>query len=88
MCPYLCAKRGGATNDTQIVARRWLLIDADPVRPSGISATDAEKAEALVVIAAVRAHLAGLGWPAGLLADSGNGYHASYRVDLPADDEE
>ncbi len=81
------AKRGGATNDAQIVARRWLLVDVDPVRPAGISATDAEKAEASAVIAAVRAHLAGLGWPAGLLADSGNGYHAFYRVDLTADDE-
>ena len=80
------AKKGGATSDAQVVARRWLFLDVDPGRPKGVSATAAEKAEASAVIAAVRAHLAGLGWPAGLLADSGNGYHALYRVDLPADD--
>ncbi len=82
----VAAKSGGATKDAQIVARRWLLIDVDPERPKGVSATDAEKALARGVIDAVRTHLAGLGWPAGLLADSGNGYHAFYRVDLPADD--
>jgi hypothetical protein len=31
-----------ATRDDQIERRRWLLIDFDPVRPSGISSTDAE----------------------------------------------
>ena len=84
----VAAVAGGTTEDTEVVARHWLLIDIDPVRPKGVSATDAEKAEASSVIDAVRTHLAALGWPAGLLADSGNGYHASYRVDLPADDEE
>lgn len=82
----VAAKAGGATKDAEVAARRWLLIDVDPVRPKGVSATDAEKAEASAVIDAARAHLAGLGWPAGLLADSGNGYHAFYRVELPADD--
>ena len=82
----VAAKSGGATKDAEVVARRWLLVDVDPERPKGVSATDAEKAEASAVIAAVRAHLHQLGWPAGLLADSGNGYHAFYRVDLPADD--
>jgi hypothetical protein len=31
------------TSDNDIVRRRWLPLDFDPVRPSGISATDAEK---------------------------------------------
>jgi hypothetical protein len=30
------------TTDTQIVRRRWLLIDVDPVRPAKTSATDAQ----------------------------------------------
>ena len=31
-----------ATNDKQVTCRRWLLIDIDPTRPSGTSATDAQ----------------------------------------------
>ena len=31
-------------------------------------------------------YLAQQGWPAGLLSDSGNGYHGIYRIDLPRDD--
>ena len=52
--PDLLARRPNAigparqtTTDAGILGRRWLLVDADPVRPSGISATDAEKAAAL-----------------------------------------
>ena len=28
-----------------------------------------------------------MGWPDPVMADSGNGYHALYRIDLPNDDE-
>ena len=31
-----------ATSDADIVCRRWLFIDLDPKRPSGISSSDAE----------------------------------------------
>jgi putative DNA primase/helicase len=72
--------------DNHVLARRRLMVDADPVRVSGVSATDAEKALALEVVRAVRAFLAGRGWPAPVLADSGNGYHLLYEIDLPADD--
>src|SRR5262249_11210167 len=74
------------TNDNNILCRRWLPIDADPRRPSGISSTDAEKAKALEVVLAIRYYLNGLGWPAPILADSGNGYHLLYRLDLPVND--
>src|SRR5205085_7089079 len=37
-------------------------------------------------IGRVQEHLVGLGWPMPILADSGNGFHLLYRVDLPADD--
>lgn len=75
-----------ATGDGDIVARRWLPLDCDPVRPSGISATDAEHDLALTRVRAIRDHLRTQGWPEPLLADSGNGGHLLYRVDLPADD--
>jgi hypothetical protein len=75
-----------ATKDGDIQRRRWLLIDCDPVRPAGISSTDEEHEAALTRCREIRAGLKAEGWPAPILADSGNGGHLLYRVDLPADD--
>jgi len=75
-----------STSDSDIVVRRWLPIDCDPVRPSGISATEAEHELALARAREIRAYLQAQGWPEPLLADSGNGAHLLYRVDLPVDD--
>jgi hypothetical protein len=80
------AANDDCTKDKDILCRRWLLVDADPVRDKKISATDAEKAKSLEVIQAVGDYLRGQGWPDAILCDSGNGYHRLYRVDLPADD--
>jgi hypothetical protein len=71
------------TNKGDITHRDWLLIDADPVRPSGISSTDEEKSRALETLQKVVNHLADRGFPSPVTADSGNGYHALYRLDLP-----
>jgi hypothetical protein len=38
------------------------------------------------VLQEVKAYLSGQGWPAPIVADSGNGYHALYPIDLPRDD--
>jgi hypothetical protein len=87
-----CANRlrvagsGAATSDADIIARRWLPIDADPIRPAEISASDAEHEAALETARRIRRALAELGWPEPLLADSGNGGHLLYRIDLPAKD--
>lgn len=87
--PDLVARRTNAigparetTTDAGILARRWLLVDADPVRASGISATDGEKAAALARAGAIAAALEADGWPAPVRADSGNGAHLLYRIDL------
>lgn len=84
--PNLPQTKGGA-KAADIPGRRWLLIDCDPVRPADASSADAEKAAALDLANTVRAHLDGQGWPEPVFADSGNGYHLLYRLDLPADDE-
>jgi hypothetical protein len=81
------ADRGSTTSDHDIEGRTRLLIDFDPCRPAGISATDAEKEAAYRKALEVRDFLTGLGWPAPVLADSGNGYHLIYRIDLPNDDD-
>jgi len=80
------AQDGELTKDKDVLKRRWLLIDADPIRDAMVSATDAEKAFALETIKAVRDFLDGQKWPAPILVDSGNGYHLLYRIELPADD--
>jgi hypothetical protein len=80
------AEREPTTGDADIVGRLWLLIDCDPVRPAGISATTDEHAAALDRATAVRDALGSMGWPDGVLADSGNGAHLYYRVQLPPDD--
>jgi len=74
------------TADADVPRRRWVLVDVDPVRPSGVSATDAELELARERAEAVRAALSARGWPAPAVAMSGNGYHLLYRADLPADD--
>lgn len=74
------------TADKDITARLWLFVEVDPIRPAGICATDAEKAEAAVVIDAVAVHLRGKGWPDPVVIDSGNGFYLLYKIDLSADD--
>ncbi len=74
----------GATA-ADVPGRRWLLIDFDPDRPADVSSTRAEKGKALKLMMAVRGHLDARGWPAPVEADSGNGFHLLYRIDLPND---
>src|SRR5215831_16076736 len=74
------------TSDTDITTRRWLPIDLDPVRPAGISSTDQEHTWALERRATIRSFLHDFGWPDPVVADSGNGAHVLYRIELPNDD--
>jgi hypothetical protein len=75
------------TVDRDVLHRRWFLIDFDPVRPAGISSTDAEHKAALDRAKACRDWLRSQGWPEPLFADSGNGAHLLHLIDLPNDDQ-
>ncbi len=79
-------KKDATTADSDIVRRQWLPVDIDPVRPSGVSSTDAEHETAIATARRVAAFLTETGFPAPLLADSGNGAHLLYSIDLPNDD--
>lgn len=79
------AKDGQTTSDKDILIRRWLLVDIDPKRPAGISASDDEKRAAHQNARGVFTFLKGLGWPSPIVTDSGNGFHLLYRIDVPAD---
>ena len=73
----------GRTQDKEISRIRNILIDIDPIRPTGISSTDAEHGAALEIIQIIHADLKGEGWPDALQGDSGNGGHLIYTVELP-----
>jgi P4 family phage/plasmid primase-like protien len=72
-----CGKKDAATSDKDIAELRLVLTDCDPDRPSGISSTDAEKAEAMKTAQEI---VKELGNPL-LAGDSGNGYHLIYKHD-------
>ncbi len=86
-------RRAGANelaHDHDVMERRWLLVDIDPVKPAAHkddSATDDEKARTLAVAHAVREYLtAEFGAevsPEPILCDSGNGHHLLYRLAEP-----
>lgn len=75
------------TADHNITGIRNLLIDIDPIRPTGISSTDQEHEAALEMAQIIKADLAKEGWPEPLVGDSGNGAHLIYPLDLPRNDD-
>jgi archaellum biogenesis ATPase FlaH len=70
------------TSDVDITDRRWLLIDIDPTRPAGVSATNEEKSEARGVGLKVFKFLRDIGFSSPISADSGNGFHLLYPIFL------
>lgn len=86
--PDALAEVRTTATDADVIARHWVLIDVDPVRAAKTPATDAERAAARTVTDRVRDDLAGRGWDAPILNDSGNGWHLLYPVDMPVRDGE
>ena len=76
---------GISTSDQNIKRRRWILVDLDAERAAGISATDAEKEAAKAKAREIYAYLDRCGFEKPIVADSGNGAHLLYRVDLPVE---
>lgn len=75
------------TNDGDIVHRRWVLCDFDPVRRSGTNSTDEQLGFAHQKARAVFSFLRDRGFSEPVICKSGNGYHCLYRIDVPATDE-
>lgn len=72
--------------DKHVTRRRWLLADCDPERSAAnISSTEEEKDLAYAKLREITDFLRQLGFSEPVLADSGNGYHAIYPIDLPDD---
>lgn len=70
------------SSDQDIKEIRYVLIDIDPIRASGISSTNEEKKAAAELIKIIRKDLINEGIPAPFIADSGNGYHMLLPVEL------
>jgi hypothetical protein len=74
------------TDDGNILRRRWLPIDLDPVRPPGISSSEEEHAAAIARARLIADDMVkDWGWP--IIGDSGNGAHLLYPIDLPNNNE-
>lgn len=69
------------TTDPEILRRRWLMVDVDAKRPTGISSSEAEHQAALKQARTIADTLTLYGFPTPMLADSGNGAHLMYRID-------
>lgn len=74
------------TADHDVSRRRWLYLDFDPARPAGISSNDIEHNAAIETADRCQAWLTEQGWPEPVSADSGNGAHKLYKIDLPNDE--
>jgi hypothetical protein len=75
------------TTDADIEKRSMLLIDIDPIRPAGISSSEEEHQKAIIKADMIKSFLTERGFPEPILADSGNGAHLIYNVDLSNDNE-
>ncbi len=74
------------TSDRDIMGYRWILVDADPVRPAGVSASREEKEAAHLVAVRVMRRLVAMGFQEPIAADSGNGYHLLFRIHTGPED--
>jgi hypothetical protein len=74
------------TADNNILRRRWLPVDLDPIRPAGVSSSDEEHSAAIKRAYTIADDMA-REWERPIIADSGNGGHLAYSIDLPNDRE-
>lgn len=75
------------TSDQNVLAYRWIPIDLDPARPSGIASSDSELKVALKLKDKVAQHtIKEYGFSAPIRAMSGNGAHLLFRLpDMPVE---
>lgn len=74
--------RGTATSKQDIEHRWWLPVDVDAERPSGVSSTDEEKANAHKKAQEVYVFLRNNGFSEPVICDSSSGYHILYPIDM------
>ncbi len=75
-------KGAASSSDEDMAGYRWLFIDLDPIRRTGISSTAAELKKAEELARKVYLYLKNLGFEEPVKALSGNGCHLLYRISL------
>lgn len=75
------------TNDNDIVRRKWVLCDFDPIRKSGTNATEEQFELAHKKAQDVFRFLRDKGFTEPVICKSGNGWHLLIRVDIQVSDD-
>ena len=73
------------TSDGDVLYRRWILIDCDARRPSGIPSSDDEHSKAITLSDEIADGMRSR-WGEPIKVDSGNGAQLFWRINVPADD--
>ena len=81
------SKKDPLTGNSNIIERKWLLIDTDYKRPANITATKEQAEKASERALSIRLFLDKQGWPDPIVAFSGNGGHLMYKIDLPTEED-
>ena len=79
------AERGMGASNPDIARRVRFVIDLDPVRTKGTSATEAQLADTRALAASISSTLHAEGWPRPTYVRSGNGVHLYFSIDLPGE---
>ena len=86
-CEKMVKSPKTTTNDTDIIRRKTVMIDFDPVRATGVNASNEEFELAHKKAQAVFTYLRAQGFNDPVICKSGNGYHLQYAVDCPNTEE-
>lgn len=86
-CEKIIQSPKHTTNDSEIAIRNYILIDIDPKRATGVSASLAEVEKAKAVGNNVYDYLKKQGFTEPVCAFSGNGLHLLYKVSLANNEE-
>lgn len=75
------------TSDSEIIARKWCLIDIDCEKPADTNSSDAEKELAKQVVNNVYKFLRDEGFEQPVVCDSANGFHLLYKQAMKSTEE-
>ena len=76
-----------STQDQEVSGYKWLFIDLDPERPTGISSSEEELKKSFALAKKVKVFLSNYGFEDPVRAVSGNGAHLLYRINLANTDD-
>lgn len=75
----ISTKVKSTTSDTEIIERKWCLVDVDCEKPSDTNSSDEEKELAKSVVNNVYKFLRDEGFESPVVCDSANGFHLLYK---------